>query len=314
MSERLVVALGGNALVRGGDESLAAQRATLEDALGGVTELVAQGAEVLLTHGNGPQVGHALLRAERARGEAYDLPLEVCVAQSQGEIGLLIANTLEALLARRGVARGVAALITRVVVDEHDPHMQAPSKPIGPYYDEARARGLRAGGWTIEDDAGRGFRRRVPSPLPVRVVEAQPIRALFDAGSTILVAGGGGGVPVCECESGKELRGVAAVIDKDHTAALLADLIGATVLLFLTSVPFASLDHGTARARPIRQASVGEVEQALADGHFAPGSMGPKIEAAIRFVRGAPARRAIIAEPAATLEALAGRAGTLITR
>ena len=310
MAERVVVALGGNALVTGGDESLAAQRATLERALEGVSELALAGRELLLTHGNGPQVGHALLRAERARGEAYDLPLEVCVAQSQGEIGLLIADTLAALLARRGARRDVCAVVTRVLVDADDPRMRSPSKPIGPYYDEARATELRASGWTIEDDAGRGFRRRVPSPLPLRVIEAAPIRALFDAG-VIVVAGGGGGVPVCDV--GGELHGVAAVVDKDHTAALLAELIGARDLLFLTSVPFASLDRGTPRERPIRAVSVAELERALSDRHFAPGSMQPKIEAALRFVRGDPARRAIIAEPPATLEALAGRAGTVVT-
>ncbi len=309
MSDRIVVALGGNALVRGGDESLDGQRRALEAALAGVTELVERGDEVLLTHGNGPQVGHALLRAERARGEAYDLPLEVCVAQSQGEIGYLIANTLEASLARRGARREVCAVLTRAVVEEDDPRMKVASKPVGPFYDEARARALRAGGWTIAEDAGRGFRRRVPSPLPVRLVEAASIRALFDA-RTIVVAGGGGGVPVRE-ENG-ELVGVAAVIDKDYTAALLADAIGARTLLFLTSVPHASLDRGTERERALRRATVAEAEQALSEGHFAPGSMLPKIDAAVRFVRGGADRRAVIAEPAATLAALAGRQGTLI--
>ena len=240
MPERILVALGGNALVKAGEQgSIKEQAANLRESLGGVVELIRRGHQVVMTHGNGPQVGHILLRVEAARGQAYELPLDVCVAQSQGEIGYLIQQTLQNLLAGAGIDRPVASVICQVVVDKDDPGLKHPTKPVGPFYAEEQAAEVRKRGYRLVEDAHRGYRRVVPSPLPFRVIEEEVIRRLFDE-SAVVIAAGGGGVPVFPSTDGT-LEGVEAVIDKDHTSSVLACAIGVERIVDLTSVEHAKL-------------------------------------------------------------------------
>jgi carbamate kinase len=306
MADSMLVALGGNALLREGDApSFERQAERLRSALAGVAELASRGHPLVITHGNGPQVGHALLRAAAAR-DAYELPLHACVAQSQGEIGWLVVRTLEALLRERRVHRAVACVLTQTVVSEDDPAMRAPSKPVGPFYTLEQTASLVDRGWALVKDAGRGWRRVLPSPRPLRIVEAPVIRALVEAG-TVVVAAGGGGIPVR-----LSLEGVDAVIDKDHASTSLALALGVGTILMLTAVDSVKLDYRTPRERAIVAMTAGDARRWLAAGHFAPGSMGPKIEAAIDFLAGG-GREVVVTTPELALEALAGRAGTRIT-
>jgi len=308
--EKILVALGGNALVKAGQAgTLAEQAANLQESLAGVVELIRQGHRVVLTHGNGPQVGHILIRAEEARGKAYDLPLDVCVAQSQGETGYLIQQSLEGLLHRSGIDRPVAALVTRTVVSRDDPRMAAPSKPVGPFYTRDEASHLMALGGILVEDAHRGYRRVVPSPAPLRIVEADVIRRLFDEG-VVVIACGGGGIPV-SVEADGTLTGVEAVVDKDLASSLLGTALGADVILDLTAVDGVKLDFGSPKERNVETLTVADARHYLAEGHFAPGSMGPKIEAAIGFLEQG-GREVIITLPEKALDARAGRAGTVI--
>lgn len=297
-------------MIRAGEPpSVDRQRAALRQTLGGVVALMARGHRVVLTHGNGPQVGHLLLRSEAGRhAEAYDVPLEVCVAQSQGEIGYLIQDTLEAALREVGIMdKPVAALLTRVLVDRADPAMSHPTKPIGPYYTATRAAELKGQGWSLIDVPGRGWRRVVPSPHPKRVLDEPAIRRLMEVGC-VVVAGGGGGIPVCQGVDGR-WQGVEAVVDKDWTSTLLATALGATRLVFLTDVEEVKLDFGKPTERSLSRLTLDEAKRYLAEGHFAPGSMEPKIESAITFLE-AGGDEVVIATPEAMLDACAGSAGT----
>ncbi len=310
MSERLVIALGGNALIKPGQAgTIPEQLTTLEESLRSVVEMVRQGHRIALTHGNGPQVGNILIRVEEARGKAYDVPLDVCVAQSQGEMGYLIQRTLSNLLRRSGIARPVATVLTQVIVEPIDPHGHAPPKPIGPFYTAAQAEELKRKGYTLMEDAHRGYRRVVPSPRPIRIVEQEVIATLFESG-VIVIAVGGGGIPVVFTE-GEMLAGTEAVVDKDLASSLLATALGADRLLDLTAVENVKLYFGTPQERAIERMTLTEARRYLAEGHFAPGSMGPKIEAAIAFLeRGG--REVIITRPEMAAAALHGRAGTHI--
>ncbi|TAJ29953.1 MAG: carbamate kinase [Nitrospirae bacterium] len=307
--EKVLVALGGNALVKAGQRgSIEEQSTNVQGALAGVVELIRQGHRLLLTHGNGPQVGHALLRAEAARGRAYDLPLDVCVAQSQGETGYLIQHCLHNLLQRAGIThRPVATVVTRTVVDRADPRMAQPTKPIGPFYSQEQAAELGATGWQMTEDAHRGYRRVVPSPLPRRIVEAEVIQRLVEEG-VVVVAVGGGGIAVSAEEDGT-LTGVEAVVDKDLASSVLAVELGMDLILDLTSVEQVYLNFGTPQAQPLASLTVTKAKTYLTQGHFAPGSMGPKIEAAIHFLEHG-GRKVIVTEPGKVQEALAGEAGT----
>ncbi len=264
--------------------------------------------ELLLTHGNGPQVGHLLERVERSRESAYPVPLDVGVAQTQGELGYVLAQAMRELLGEHGSARPVAALVTEVEVDPGDPAFRAPSKPIGPFLDAARAAALRRQGIAVREDAGRGERRVVPSPEPRRVVGADVVRRLLGLG-VVVIAGGGGGVPVVASEG--RLRGVEAVIDKDLTSALLADGVGAELLVILTDVPCAFTDFRTPRQAPVGRIRASRARALLADGHFAPGSMEPKVLACARFAS-RPGRRSIVCDPPGRAAARRGEAGTTV--
>ncbi|MGF1469050.1 MAG: carbamate kinase [Sandaracinaceae bacterium] len=305
---RAVVALGGHAFVPPhGPLTMAAQFAFAEAAVEALVPVLER-FEVVLTHGNGPQVGHMLTRVERALGQAYALPLEVCVAETEGELGYVLAQTLHNVLADRGVRRPVASLLTQVVVDGDDPAFARPTKPVGPVYGPAEAARMEAAGFAMAEDRGRGLRRVVPSPEPRAILDVEIVDALLDRGA-LVVAAGGGGVPVVE-QPGGRLRGVDAVIDKDRVSCLLAERIGARLLLILTGVPNAYRDFGTPDASPIGAVSIGALRGLLEAGHFAPGTMGPKVEAALRFASSGPDRRAVITDPPSLAAALEGRAGT----
>ena len=298
----VVVALGGNALMRPGERGTAAeQRANLRATCEALRPLLDQ--ELVLTHGNGPQVGNELLRQERAADEVPALPLWLAVAQTQAEIGALVESELEPV-----AGRPVACLLTHVLVADDDPAFEKPTKPVGPFYDEAKAHELeRERGWQVVHDAGRGWRRVVPSPLPLAVVELDAIRALLVAG-TIVVACGGGGIPATR--RGAHLAGLDAVIDKDRASSLLARELGADRLVILTEVDAVSRDFGGAKQKELRELSADEAEALVPE--LAAGSMRPKVEASVEFVR-ATGHAALITSPAALGEAIEGRAGTRIS-
>jgi carbamate kinase len=308
--ELCVVALGGNALVahdRAG--TIEEQRETTRATMAQVAEQVARGARVVLTHGNGPIVGNIVLRSEAMAAKIPPMPLDICGADSQGGIGYMIQQVLQNELARAGVQRPVVTLVTQVEVDPNDPAFHNPTKPIGPFYRPGEAAQLAATkGWQMRDDAGRGMRRVVPSPRPLRIVEIDVIRTLVDDG-VIVNCCGGGGVPVVR--RGRELAGVEAVIDKDHTAAVLATQLHATRLILLTGVETVMRGFGTSRAAPIHALSLAEAESLLQAGEFAAGSMGPKIRAGLDFLR-AGGEEVVITDPLHLSSALAGATGTHI--
>ncbi|MDT0301475.1 carbamate kinase [Streptomonospora wellingtoniae] len=307
---RVVVALGGNAMT-GPDGSARPddQRSALTAAMEHVADLVAGGTEVVLTHGNGPQVGNLLVKNELAADVVPPVTLDWCGAQTQATIGFTIADALESALARRGRPRPVSAVVTRTLVDPADPAFDHPAKPVGRYLPEREAARFAALGQDWADFGARGWRRVVPSPQPREILDAPAVRALLAAG-VVPVAAGGGGVPVVRDASGT-LQGVQAVLDKDRTAALLACVLSAEVLVVATDVNCAVLDYGTDRARPIGRISAGELRGYLAAGHFAEGSMGPKVEAAVRFVE-AGGRRAVITGLDGVAAGSAGQAGTVV--
>jgi carbamate kinase len=311
--ERVVVAIGGNSLIAD------PKRQTLEDQFAAAREtdhhiggLVARGLDVTVVHGNGPQVGFILLRSELARDELHEVPLDVCVADTQGAIGYTLQQTLVEDLQQRGIDRGVVTVVTQVEVDPDDPAFAHPTKPIGSFMtvEEAAERRERQG-WDVVEDANRGWRRVVASPRPQRIVELDAIRHLIEGGF-VVISVGGGGIPVARTAAG-ELRGVAAVIDKDHAAAMLARELDASRLIISTAVEQVALHFGTPDQRFVDHLSLAEARAYLAEGtHFAAGSMAPKIEAVIDFLT-AGGEEAIITTPQQLEEAVAGRAGTRIT-
>ncbi|GAB4514347.1 MAG: carbamate kinase [Haliangiales bacterium] len=306
---RVVAMLGGNAFSAPDTElTMDGQFRFARRALEALMPLIKPDTEVLLGHGNGPQVGHMLARVEAAAEEAYPLPLDVCVAESQGELGYVLQQTLYNLLRERDIARSVATVMTQVVVAPDDPAFAHPDKPIGRFYDRARAEQLSAQGLEMREDAGRGWRRVVPSPRPLEVVEAEVVDQLLTAG-VVVIAAGGGGVPVIRRE--QRLHGVEAVIDKDRVAALLADRVGAELLIILTGVPYAYRDFGTPTQRPIERISAHEVRALLEQGCFAAGSMAPKMEAAASFAD-RPGRRALVCDPSSLQGAMEGQDGTIV--
>ncbi|HET7857517.1 MAG TPA: carbamate kinase [Gaiellaceae bacterium] len=297
----LVIALGGNALIRAGQRGTAAEQlAALRETCDALRPLVTEG-DVVVTHGNGPQVGNELLRQERAADEVPPLPLYLAVAQTQAEIGALIETELAPV-----AGRPVACLITHVHVHADDPAFRAPTKPIGPFYGEDEARALeRERGWRLVQDAGRGYRRVVPSPTPLEIVELESLRALLTAGM-VAVACGGGGIPVIS-HNGK-LKGVDAVIDKDRASALLARRLSAERLVVLTEVPAVYRGFGTSRQEEVRELSPAGAEELLPE--LAAGSMRPKVEAALDLARAGG--ETLITSPEALGRALERRAGTRI--
>jgi carbamate kinase len=305
----VVVALGGNVISPPGrHNSVAAQYERARETVGHLVHLSER--PLLVTHGNGPQVGDALLRSDLAAEELPRLPLDVCVASTQGDMGYMLELCLDNELRAAGVRRPVVALVTRTLVEFDDPAFLRPAKPVGSSYGEADARRhMAAGGWVMKDDAGRGWRRVVPSPEPVQIVEERAIRALLATGA-VVVAAGGGGIPVVRQADGT-LAGVEAVVDKDLASALLAANIGAEVLMILTGVEHVALDFGRLAQRDLHEVAAAELAELAGQGHFAPGSMLPKVQAVLRFLeRGG--RRAVITTPELSEKALAGEAGTQV--
>jgi carbamate kinase len=307
---RVLVALGGNAMTSAeGGASPADQIAAVERASKHVVAMVAAGHQVVLTHGNGPQVGNLLVKNELAASVVPPVPLDWCVAQTQGTIAFVLLDALEAGLAAAGLDCRPAAVVTRALVDGADPGFDRPTKPIGRYLPEAEARAMIEHGQRWEDRGERGWRRVVASPEPLAVLDAPAIRALLDAGF-LAVGNGGGGVPVVRDPDGS-LRGVEAVIDKDLGAVVLARDVGADVLVIATDVENAVVGWGTPHARPLEKVTASELRALAAEGHFASGSMGPKVDAACRFVEGG-GQRSVVTSLDRITDALAGRAGTLV--
>jgi carbamate kinase len=308
---RAVVAIGGNALVRDGNASVGAVRATLAETNVHIAALAAGGWSMAITHGNGPQVGYGLLRHEAGAAVAPRDPLDVLGAETQGSLGYLIQQSLSGALVARGVPRAVVTVVTQVVVDPSDPAFASPTKPVGPFYSHADAQDrAQAYGWVIVEDAGRGWRRVVPSPEPVEVVEAAVIGSLLDD-DVVVVAAGGGGIPVVRSEAG--LAGIEAVIDKDFTSAVLGRAVRADALVIATSVERVAVGFGTPAQRWLDHLSVADAQGYLAAGEFPAGSMGPKIAAAVRFIE-AGGDFVVITTPLRLGDAMAGRGGTRVTR
>ena len=306
----IIAAIGGNALRT--DEGVGAPSewfAALSASLPPLLDLLAAGHGLVLTHGNGPQVGEELLRMEISKLVMPALSLDLCVAETEGSLGYAIQQVLGNLLRGRGLAARVASLVTQVLVDARDPAFERPTKPIGSFYTKAQAtRMAREHGWSVVEDSGRGWRRVVPSPRPKAVVEAPLIRALVDAGM-VPVAVGGGGIPVLDTPTG--LRGVEAVIEKDLATGVLARELSAERIVFLTGVDRVAIGWGTPGRRFLDRLTVSEAHRFLAAGEFPPGSMGPKVQAAVEFVeRGGVA--AVITSLDRVAEAIAGRAGTQV--
>lgn len=310
MSKRAVVAIGGNAITRAGQVgTIPEQFANSEQACRNLLVLLEQGYDLVLSHGNGPQVGNILLRVELSSHQVYTVPLDTCVSDCQGGMGYMLQQVFHNVLRERGIERTVVTVLTQVVVDGNDPAFRKPTKPVGPFYSRERADELqREKGWVIVDDAGRGFRRVVPSPVPKEVVEIESIRALSDAG-LLVIAAGGGGIPVVR-EKGV-LRGVEAVVDKDYASSLLAKNLDVDLFLIATGVDRVYLNFGKPNQRPLEQITADEAERHLEAGQFPAGSMGPKIRAAIDYLRDG-GREVLIADISAIHRALAGETGTRI--
>ncbi len=313
MREKIVVALGGNALQsKESDGTAEAQLKVVKDTCKVLADLSAGGYEMAIVHGNGPQVGRILLASETAGDVVPPMPLEVCGAMSEGYIGYHIQQGLRYELARRGMAVPVCTVATQVVVDADDPSFRNPTKPIGPFYDEAEAKKLeQERGFDMREDAARGgWRRVVASPKPQRIVEIDPIRIMWD--KVIVICAGGGGIPVIEHADGR-LSGAAAVIDKDFAAELLAEEVKADALIILTEVEKVAINFGTPDQVDLDHLSLEEAAKLCEEGQFGSGSMLPKVEACMKFVRANPDKKAIITSLAKAQEALAGETGTVFT-
>lgn len=306
-----VVALGGNALIVDQDhQSYPDQFDRMRLTAVHLVDMIEQGWDIAITHGNGPQVGFCLLSSELSRHVVDEVPMAVCVADTQGSLGYMIQQQLRNELLRRGQRKHVVTVVTQVVVDPGDEAFEHPTKPVGSWYDESQARALaRERGWSVAEDAGRGWRRVVASPQPKEILELEAIRALVEQGF-IVVGAGGGGIPVVR-QDGGELRGAAAVIDKDHVSSLLATGIGADLLLISTGVERVALNYRKANQVDLDRMTVAEAERYLGEGHFAVGSMRPKIEAAVRFVQ-QTGKQTLITSPEAIGRALGGETGTRV--
>ena len=308
---RVLLALGGNAMTNAdGRARPEDQIAAAQVAMAAVADLLAQDVDVVITHGNGPQVGNLLVKNELAASVVPPVPLDWCGAQTQATLGFVLMNALEAALATRGLDRRSAALVTRALVDAGDPGFEKPTKPIGRFLPADQALVLVDHGETWEDRGEKGWRRVVASPEPLEILDAPAVQTLVDAGY-VVVANGGGGIPVVRDPDGS-LRGVEAVIDKDLGAALLARTVGADVLVIATDVPHAVLHYGTPDAVDLGTVDVATMREHAAAGHFASGSMGPKVDAACRFVEQGGAR-AVITDLATLTDAINGDGGTVVT-
>mgnify|MGYP002585217302 CR=1 FL=1 len=310
MGKRIVIALGGNALGSTPYEQLALVTETAKP----IVDLIEQGNEVVIAHGNGPQVGMinlGMATAAEAGAIKSDMPFPECGAMSQGYIGYHLQNAIGNELAARGLQKDVATVVTQVLVDENDPAFQKPTKPVGAFYDKATAERIAAEkGYTMVEDAGRGYRQVVPSPKPVDVIEKNTVRALINGGCVVITVGGGG-IPVVR-RYGK-LYGTPAVIDKDFASAKLAELVQADALVILTAVDRVCINWGKPDQKSLAEMTVAEAERYCEEGHFAPGSMLPKVEAAVKFAESKPGRAALITLLEKARDGIDGKTGTLVS-
>ena len=312
MTEKIVIALGGNALQSGKGEATAeAQLNVVKRTCEHVAQISGQGYANAVVHGNGSQVGRIVMASEAAKDVTPSMPFDVCGAMSQGYIGYHIQQCLKYALNKDNRNIPVVTVATQMIVDEKDPAFQNPTKPIGPFYSEEEAKELeKAKGWTMKEDAGRGWRRVVASPIPKRIVEIDAVKQLWD--HSIVITCGGGGIPVVECMDG-HLEGVAAVIDKDFAAELLAEEVEADILIILTEVERVSLNFNKPDQQDLDHLTLADAAKYIEEGQFPAGSMLPKVEAAMKFVRRYPSKKAIITSLDKAAEALAGDTGTVIT-
>lgn len=309
---RIVIALGGNALQSGkGPATAEAQLEVVKKTSEHIAEISCRGYEIAVVHGNGPQVGRILQAYETAKEVTPVMPFDVCGAMSQGYIGYHIQQCLKYALNLRNKNIPVVTLATQMIVDEADPGFQNPTKPIGQFYSQEEAKQLeQEKGYVMKEDAGRGYRRVVASPIPKKIVEIDAVRKLWD--STIVITCGGGGVPVVEKSTGV-LEGVAAVIDKDFAAELLAEQVEADCLMILTEVEKVAINYNKPNQENLGHMTLEEASKYVDEGQFAPGSMLPKVQAAMKFVRANPSKKAIITSLDKSLEALEGKTGTVLT-
>lgn len=309
--QKVVIALGGNA-IQSGDATAEAQQLALEKTACQLVDFIEKGIDIIISHGNGPQVGNILLQqaaADSVKNPA--MPLDTCGAMSQGMIGYWMQNAMDKVLKERGISKNVVTVVTRVVVDQNDPAFLNPTKPIGPFYSEEEAqRIMEETNTCFKEDAGRGWRRVVPSPKPVSIREHSVINSLVEQGN-IVISVGGGGIPVIETDNG--LLGIEAVIDKDFASQKLAELVDADALIILTAVDNVYIDFNKPTQKKLEDISIEELQTYIASGHFAAGSMLPKVEAAITFAETSPERKTIITSLDQAFHAIDGKAGTVVS-
>ena len=306
MSKRIVIALGGNALGNTAAEQLQLVTETAKS----IVDLIAAGNEVVVAHGNGPQVGRILLQNEAGKSVTPPMPMDVCGAMTQGMIGYHIQQGLSQVLRENGIDKPVCTLVTQVEVDSADPAFQNPTKPVGAFYTEEEAMQIQAEkGYAMKKDANRGYRRVVPSPKPQKIIEIDTIKTLVD-GDTVVVAAGGGGIPVLP--QNEELKGASAVIEKDLTSGLMAEMLNADMLMILTSVENVSINYGTPDEKPLEHITVADAKKYIAEGQFGENSMLPKMEAAVSFLEKGIGRTAVITSIDSALAGFQGKTGTII--
>jgi len=306
-----IVAVGGNALIKDNQhKTVQDQYAAAVDTMAHIADMIAEGWNVVVTHGNGPQVGFILRRSELSAHELHEVPLDYCGADTQGSIGYMFQQALYNEFVRRKMQKSAVTVVTQTIVDRNDPAFQNPTKPIGSFMDEDQAKmRMEKDGWTVVEDAGRGWRRVVPSPIPLRIVEADAINALIDKGF-VVIGVGGGGIPVIETPEGN-LVGVEAVIDKDFGAAILASMLKADLFLISTAVEKVAINFNKPNQQWLDQMTAAEARQYIAEGHFAKGSMLPKIQAILKYLDNG-GKKALITDPAHIKDALNGKTGTWI--
>jgi len=310
---KVLVSLGGNAILKHGQRgTVEEQEENVQNTAKHLASILRRGERLAITHGNGPQVGNILLQNEMAKEKLPPMPLDVCGAESQGMIGYMLQRALRSELESGGPKLAVVTIVSQTLVDAEDPAFRNPTKPVGPFYSANEAKQLRESkGWRVVSDSGRGYRRVVPSPTPLDILEKETIIRLFESG-TVVISAGGGGVPVIRDKNGT-IRGVEAVLDKDRTAALLAKTLGVETLLILTDVEKVFVNYGKPDQRALDRVTVQDCKKYLSEGQFPEGSMGPKIESAVTFLSGSSGRRVVVASLEMAEEALKGTAGTTIT-
>jgi carbamate kinase len=306
-----VIAIGGNSLILSRDQQdVGSQWNAVKETCHHIADMIERGWNVVITHGNGPQVGFILRRNELAAHELHMTPLDMIGADTQGSIGYMLSQALQNEFNRRGIQESTATVVTQVLVDRNDPGFQNPTKGIGGFTDEDEAREFEKDGWQVIEDAGRGWRRVIASPIPLRIVELDAISTLVESGF-VVIAVGGGGIPVIEDEEGN-LEGTRAVIDKDRATSLLAQKLKADLFLISTAVPQVAINFNEANQQWLSKMTSTEARAYLEEGHFKPGSMGPKVEAVLSFLEGHPEGKALITDPVNIVRALDGESGTWV--